>query len=166
MPTSDVLSRFIVETLRLSGALAMNADEMVADIGLSFARWQVVGAIHDAPVPQPVAHIARDMRLSRQGVQRIVNDLHSDGLVEFLPNPHHARAQLVVLTDRGAAAFRTAIGRQDQWMKSFDQSLDDLRLQDATRTMIAIREHVENAHRHSRPPAKDRDDVHEHQKHI
>lgn len=159
MPSSDVLSRFIVETLRLSGALAMSADDMVADIGLSFARWQVVGAIHDAPAPQPVAHIARDMHLSRQGVQRIVNDLHTDGFVAFRPNPHHARAHLVVLTERGAKAFRTAIARQDNWMKSFDQALTDARLADATQTMIAIRRHVEDSRPHTRQSTGGKDPI-------
>lgn len=144
--SSDVLSRFIVETLRLSGALSLTADDMVADLGLSFARWQVVGAIHEAPVPQPVAHLARDMRLSRQGVQRIVNELHQDGLVAFEPNPHHARAHLVVLTASGLNAFKVAIERQDRWMKTFGNELNDPRLADATRTLIAIREHVEATH--------------------
>lgn len=132
------------ERCGLSGALAMNADDMVADLGLSFARWQVVGAIHESQLPQPVAHLARDMRLSRQGVQRIVNDLHHEGFVAFQPNRHHARAQLVVLTARGTDTFKAAIKRQDAWMKSFDDGLTDARLDAAAQTMIALRAHLED----------------------
>lgn len=141
--SSDALSRFIVEALRLSGALAITADKMVADIGLTAARWQVMGAISESRVPQPVAHLARDMRMSRQGVQRIVNELHKEGLIEFEPNPHHARAHLVVLTKRGAAVFETAIQRQERWMLSFRDALTDEELADAMSTMITIRENVE-----------------------
>ncbi len=143
MITSDVLSRFIIETLRLSGALASYADEMVADIGLSSARMQVVGAIHDAPAAQPVAHLARGMRLSRQGVQRIINELHDDGFVAFEPNPHHQRAHLVVLTENGAKAFNMAIERQNIWMASIKDTLTNTRLIAATQTMIDIRDELE-----------------------
>jgi DNA-binding MarR family transcriptional regulator len=154
MVSSDVVSRFIIETLRLSGALAMNADEMVADIGLSCARWQVVGSIYQAPFPQPVAHIARDMRMSRQGVQRIVNELHRDGLVAFQTNPHHAKAHLIVLTERGIGAFNTAIKRQEKWTSSFGDALTDAGLNQAIQTMIAIRGYAENTHLSARHQTK------------
>jgi DNA-binding MarR family transcriptional regulator len=41
------------------------------------------------------------MGANRQNVQRIINDLHKKGLVAFETHPHHRRAQLVVLTDKG-----------------------------------------------------------------
>ncbi|ANW03652.1 hypothetical protein LMTR13_29435 [Bradyrhizobium icense] len=47
--------------------------------------WQVPGAIALAPSPQPVAWLARSMGLNRQGVQRIVNEMAEDGLVELGP---------------------------------------------------------------------------------
>lgn len=50
--------------------------------------------------PQPVTWLARDRGANRQNVQRIVNDLHKEGLVTFEPNPHHRRAQLVALTEK------------------------------------------------------------------
>jgi DNA-binding MarR family transcriptional regulator len=66
---------------------------------LTSARWQILGAIVYAPRPEPVTWLARDLGGNRQNVQRIVNDLHKDGLVEFQPNLHHRPARLVVLTD-------------------------------------------------------------------
>ncbi|WP_192246924.1 MarR family transcriptional regulator [Mesorhizobium silamurunense] len=42
-------------------------------------------------------------------MQRIVNDLHDEGIVAFEPNPHHRRAQLVVLTARARAAYDAAL---------------------------------------------------------
>ena len=75
---------------------------MVARLGLTSTRWQVLGAIADAERAQPVAWLARDMGGIRQNVQRIVNDLQKMGLVTLEVNPHHRRASLVVLTDKGA----------------------------------------------------------------
>lgn len=47
-------------------------------------------------VPLPVSHIARTMGLSRQGVQRVADELEARGIVRFAPNPHHRRARLVL----------------------------------------------------------------------
>jgi DNA-binding MarR family transcriptional regulator len=71
-----------------------------------------------------VAHIARNMGLARQSVQRVVNELVADGLVEFAPNPHHRRASLVRLTDAGMAAYRAATARQVPWADDLAAGLD------------------------------------------
>ena len=78
-------------------------------LGLTSARWQVLGPMVAAERPQPVAWLARDTGANRQNVQRIINDLQKDALVEFEMNPHHRRAQLVVLTDKGRRAFEAAM---------------------------------------------------------
>jgi DNA-binding MarR family transcriptional regulator len=78
-------------------------------LGLTSARWQILGAIVAAERPQPVAWLARNLGANRQNVQRIINDLHKEGLVAFEPHPHHRRAQLVVLTDKGRQRFDAAM---------------------------------------------------------
>ena len=62
--------------------------------------------------PEPVAWLARDLGANCQNVQRIINDLHKEGLVAFAANPHHRRAQLVVLTDKGRRMFDAAVRLQ------------------------------------------------------
>ncbi len=114
-PPSDAISELILEVFRLNGRLLEAGDALVADIGLTSARWQVMGAVALSPVPLPVAHIARNMGLSRQSVQRLANEMEKDGLVMFAPNPHHERAKLVLLTPRGAGAYREAMDRQAPW---------------------------------------------------
>lgn len=78
----------------------------------------MLGTILAAERAQPVAWLARDMSGNRQNVQRIVNDLSADGLVAFLPNPHHRRAQLVVRTDKGKEALDAAMNLQTPWINS------------------------------------------------
>ncbi len=109
------LSELILEVFRLNGLLLEAGDSLVADIGLTSARWQVMGAIALSPAPLPVAHIARNMGLSRQSVQRLANELEKDDLIRFAANPHHERAKLVLLTERGAKAYREAMARQGPW---------------------------------------------------
>jgi len=65
--------------IRLNGLLLTAGDRMVARLGLTSTRWQVLRAIAFAERAQPVAWLARDMGGNRQNVQRIVNDLQKMG---------------------------------------------------------------------------------------
>lgn len=91
-----------------NGRLVGAGNELVAHLGLTSAWWQVLAALRYSPVPLAVASIARNMGLTRQAVQRIVDLLAEQGLVAFQPNPHHRRAKLVVLTPAGIAAVTSA----------------------------------------------------------
>jgi DNA-binding MarR family transcriptional regulator len=109
------LTDLILDVFRLNGALLASGDALVGDLGLTSARWQVLGAIALSPAPLPVAHLARNMGLSRQAVQRSIDEMRSDGLVRLDPNPHHKRAMLVAMTECGETAFRAAMERQEVW---------------------------------------------------
>jgi len=109
------LTGLVIEVFRLNGDLLATGDALVHDLGLTSARWQVLGAVALSQVPLPVAHIARNMGLTRQAVQRVVDDMRTDGLVRLEPNPHHRRAMLVAMTEHGEAAYRQASARQERW---------------------------------------------------
>ena len=109
------LTGLVIDVFRLNGDLLASGDALVGDLGLTSARWQVLGAIALSPVPLPVAHLARNMGLTRQAVQRSVDEMCGDGFVRLDPNPHHRRAMLVTMATRGEAAYRTASERQDRW---------------------------------------------------
>lgn len=66
----------------------------------------------DATVPQ----IARDQDLSRQFVQRMVNDARAAGFVELASNPAHRRSPLVRLTSAGARAIESVAQREHRLM--------------------------------------------------
>ena len=114
-PEGASLTELILEVFKHNGRLLNAGDQLVASQGLTSARWQVLGAIAFAGAPQPVANIARNMGLTRQAVQRVVNELEAEGFLTFAPNPHHQRAKLVVLGKSGAKAFQAAAKRQAPW---------------------------------------------------
>jgi DNA-binding MarR family transcriptional regulator len=70
-----------------------------------------------------ISWLARDLGANRQNVQRIVNDLQKEGLVAFEANPHHRRAQLVVLTDKGKQTFDAAMRLQTPWINGLSDGL-------------------------------------------
>ena len=111
----QALTDLVLDVFRLNGRLLASGDTLVADLDLSSARWQVLGAIALSPVPLPVAHLARNMGLTRQAVQRSVDEMRQDGFVRLDLNPHHRRAMLVTMTPKGEAAYRAASERQERW---------------------------------------------------
>ncbi len=107
-PAQDALTDLILTLFRVNNLMLTWGDRMVAPLGLTSARWQILGAIVYAERAQPVAWLARDLGANRQNVQRIVNELEKDGIVAFEPNPHHKRAHLVVLTAKGQRIYDDA----------------------------------------------------------
>ena len=119
----EALTALILDLFRLNSRMLASGDRLVAELGLTSARWQVLSAVDTAERPQPVAWLARDLVANRQNVQRIVNDLHEDGFVAFETNPHHRRAQLVVLTDKGRQALNAAARLQIPWVNDLTEGL-------------------------------------------
>ncbi|WGS00505.1 MarR family winged helix-turn-helix transcriptional regulator [Bradyrhizobium sp. ISRA443] len=143
-PAGEALTNLIPDLFRLNSLLFTAGDRMVARLGLTSARWQILGAIVVAERPQPVAWLARDLGANRQNVQRIVNDLERDGLVAFETNPHHRRAQLVVLTDKGRQAFDAAMRLQLPWVNALADGLTVRDIEATSRVMSALRAKLEN----------------------
>lgn len=134
LPSTDsarAMTQFILEVFRLNGALLDAGDNLVADLGLTSARWQVLGGIAFSEEPRPVAWIAQDMGLSRQAVQRTVNELQKSGLVELVPNPRHARAKLVVLTHEGRLSLAQASKRHSKWVEALSDGLISTEIENA-----------------------------------
>ncbi|MEY9925455.1 DNA-binding MarR family transcriptional regulator [Catenulispora sp. GP43] len=62
--------------------------------------------------PMTVPQMGRAQALSRQFVQRMVNDAAERGLVEAVPNPAHRRSWLIRLTEAGRAAIELVTARE------------------------------------------------------
>ena len=122
-PAGAALTGLIIDLFRVNSLLLTAGDRLVAGLGLTSARWQILGAVAAAENPQPVAWLARDMGANRQNIQRIINDLHEQGLVAFETNPHHKRAQLVVLTDKGRQTFDAVMRLQAPWINDLSEGL-------------------------------------------
>jgi len=142
-PKGEALTELILTMFRANNLTLTWGDRLVAPFGLTSARWQILGAIVHADRPQPVAWLARDLGANRQNVQRIVNDLHQEGIVVFEPNPHHRRAHLVVLTQKGREVFEAAIKAYNPRVKALADSLPIEDIQTAHRVVAALRDKLE-----------------------
>ncbi len=139
----EALTDLILTMFRAANLTLLWGDRLVAPYGLTSARWQILGAIILSERPQPVAWIARDLGANRQNIQRIVNDLHQDGIVVFEPNPHHKRAHLVVLTDKGRSAYEAAIDAYNPKVEALAQGLSVEDVMTAHRVVGALRDRLQ-----------------------
>jgi len=142
-PSGVAISELIVTVFRLNGRLLVAGDRLVASLGLTSARWQVLGAIALSPTPEPVARLARNMGLNRQGVQRIVGELVAEGFVELKDNPHHRSAKLVVMTAKGLQAYDAALRAQAPWVNMLGEGYDPKSIEEAGRILEALRQRLE-----------------------
>ncbi|MFL4471806.1 MarR family winged helix-turn-helix transcriptional regulator [Tateyamaria armeniaca] len=141
----EAVTALILEAFRLNGRLLIAGDRLVSDLGLTSARWQILGAIAYAQRPESVAWHARTMGVHRQGVQRIVNELHKEGIVEFEPNPQHKRAQFVVLTQKGRHLYEAADARQAPWVNDLSKGLSPEEIMTAQKVVGLLRSRLEDA---------------------
>ena len=139
------LTDLILETFRLNGRLLAAGDRLTRDLGLSSARWQVMGAIEEAPLP--VAQIARNMGLTRQAVQRLANVLADEGLVAFAENPDHRRAKLLCLTPGGRRVLDEVGRRQVRWSEDLAAGLSAGAIEKALATLRQVRPGLEGKER-------------------
>jgi len=139
----DALTDLILTMFRANNLTLTWGDRLVAPFGLTSARWQILGAIVFSERSQPVAWIARDLGANRQNVQRIVNDLHKEGIVVFEPNPHHKRAHLVVLTEKGRRAYEAALSVYYPKVGKLAEGLSLEEIRTAHRVVATLRDRLE-----------------------
>ncbi len=127
-PKRKLFLDLVLSVFRLNGLLQAEGDRMAGDLGLTSARWKVIGVVALAPGGVTVPAIARTLGQSRQAVQRITDVMAEDDLITYLDNPRHKRSPLVVLTEQGLQVYNALRAVQDPWAieHTEDISVEDL----------------------------------------
>jgi DNA-binding MarR family transcriptional regulator len=126
----------VLSLFRLNGLLIAEGDDMTEALGLTSARWKVIGVIALANSGLTVPGIARVLGQSRQAVQRITDVMVTDGLLSYQPNPKHKRSVLVILTEEGRAAYKDLRDVQDPWAI---QNTEDIPIEDLDAGLRLVR---------------------------
>jgi DNA-binding MarR family transcriptional regulator len=137
------ITQLILASFPFHGALMEAGERLTQPAGLTSARWQILSVLARADRPETVANLARIMGLTRQAVQRVANDLAAGGFVEFGPNPHHKRALLVSLTDKGLKAFQSVTSRQVPWANALAAEFDIAELDVAATVLCKLQKLLE-----------------------
>ena len=110
------------------------AEEILGEGEQSSGRRSVLKGLVKAG-PQTVPHMARLRAVSRQHIQKLVNGLLTDGLVELTDNPAHKRSKLVQITASGRSVAEATSLREAEILPELARgiALEDIRT--ATRVL-------------------------------
>lgn len=88
--------------------------------------------------PMTVPQMGRAQALSRQFVQRMVNEAAAHGWVEITPNPAHQRSSLIRITDGGRATITAVLAREHTLNRQVGGDLTDAEVRACVRVLTEI----------------------------
>ena len=126
----------VLTLFRLNGLLIAEGDAMTKELGLTHARWKVIGAIALSSAGLTVPGIARVLGQSRQAVQRITDVMVADGILVYTDNPKHKRSALVTLSEKGQDTYSLLREVQDPWAI---ENTEDIPIEELEITLRLVR---------------------------
>lgn len=123
-PQGQLYTDIVLEVFKLGGLLISDGDQLSKDIGLTSARWKVLGALANSGTPMTVSQIAFSMGQTRQGVQRLSDAMVKAKLLAYEENPRHKTAKLVALTEKGSDAFAALEQKQIPWANAKSSGIE------------------------------------------
>ncbi|MGW7822206.1 MarR family winged helix-turn-helix transcriptional regulator [Streptomyces puniciscabiei] len=140
-PTQDELAERLTEVFDLVGPLYRRVHrkvEQAAPIeGLSVGVRAVLDLLGKKG-PMTVPQMGRAQALSRQFVQRMVNDAARLGLVESVANPAHRRSSLIRLTGPGRGAIAAVRAREHEVLRRVSGDLTMAEVDACVRVLAAM----------------------------
>jgi DNA-binding MarR family transcriptional regulator len=144
----DSYALLVARVFQAAGEMRRKGESIAAQVGQTQARWQLLSVLSEGQWTVPDA--ARALGVTRQGVQRIADELVAEGLLQYAPNPRHQRSPLVQLTAKGRdvlAKITTAARRANQTLARMftAEELDRARAV-LSRIIAALQEHAPDRH--------------------
>lgn len=137
------ITHIALTVFRLNGALLQWGDRLVAPLGLTSARWQMLGAIALADSSLTAPQVGAAMGVTRQGAQKQLNLLLAQGMLESRPNPAHKRSPLYGLTPKGRALYAQADALWNTQAGRLAALLPAAPLKATAQTLVSILHHLE-----------------------
>ncbi|MDI2090894.1 MarR family winged helix-turn-helix transcriptional regulator [Commensalibacter oyaizuii] len=128
-------NKIIIGLFRAYHDVNLIGDRLASQHGLTTSKWKVLGAIRLENKPLTVPYIARMMGLTRQAVQRTIDELLKLEYVQQLHNPAHRKSSLFQLTRLGVKAFDTI---NIEWKKMADNIFKNLNIHDIDSTIKSL----------------------------
>ena len=123
-PASNAFTDLIRAILRTNATVQKSGTRLMRGTGITNARWQMLSELFALEQRVTVSELARHLGVSRQAIQRLADDMVSDGMVEFIKNPGDARAMHLLLTEAGRARYDEAQECEWQWTNAIAADFD------------------------------------------
>lgn len=113
MEPAELIPQLVADVYHLAGEFREWGNQIASQVGQTQARWQVLSVVSNGP--WTVAQIARRLGYARQSVQRTVDQLITEALVRYRPNPDHAKSRLVEITSEGKSTLTRITREAEKW---------------------------------------------------
>lgn len=139
--SGDLFTQLTLAIFKVSGMLTSEGDKLTKEFGITSSRWKILGAVVMSQTPLTVPQIGRAMGQSRQAVQRLVDVMTKDGLLNLVDNPHHKRAKYIAVTPKAEEIYQQLYQKQIPWA---DQCAVDLTVEELETTLAVIQKISQN----------------------
>ena len=115
IPNLDVAVEGIVDRMSgLTRRFKRSLNDVLAEHGLTFEEWDVLGALRRAgpPFRRSAGELAKHSELSSGAMTNRLDRLEKAGFVKRLPDPDDRRGVLIELTKAGGTAWLESTGAE------------------------------------------------------
>lgn len=144
--TSDNSPRAIHQlgenTISLFHRLRFVADQFYGGGEITAVRRGILRLLKNNQ--QTVPDLARQRGVSRQTVQKAVNALLKEGVIEYIPNPAHKKSRLVSLTDSGHHEITKMADIESAVFKDLELPFSDRKLIDTASFLKEVTDFFES----------------------
>jgi DNA-binding MarR family transcriptional regulator len=123
----------VTSLLRVNQLIGQRADAILADLELTFARYEVLVVLYFNEDAVPLSYVARALQLHQASITSLVDKLEKQQLIERKAHPTDRRSTLAQITRAGKTRTRTAINRLNTELYNA-LGLDA----DETRTLVTV----------------------------
>ncbi|OEV08135.1 MarR family winged helix-turn-helix transcriptional regulator [Streptomyces nanshensis] len=151
---ADEMALLVADVYEAAGLLRRSGEAVAAAEGQTQARWQLLSVVSERALT--VAQAARRLGISRQGVQRVANDLVAGRLAAFEANPDHRGSPLLGLTAAGRRTLRRITGRAEEAHRAWGEGVAEDEIASARAVLRRVIEQVRHHEDGGRDGAADR----------
>jgi DNA-binding MarR family transcriptional regulator len=99
----------VTSLMRVHQVLTRRADQILAPIDLTFARYELLVRLYFRPEPLPLNVLGKVLQIHQTSITSLVDRLEKQGLIERVPHPTDRRSTLARITPAGRVLTGKAI---------------------------------------------------------
>ena len=99
----------VTSLMRVHQVLTRRADQILAPIDLTFARYELLVRLYFRGEPLPLNQLGKVLQIHQTSITSLVDRLEKQGLIERVPHPTDRRSTLARITPAGRVLTGKAI---------------------------------------------------------
>ena len=99
----------VTSLMRVHQVLTRQADQILAPIDLTFARYELLVRLYFSGESLPLSQLGRQLQIHQTSITSLVDKLEKQGLIERRPHPTDRRSTIAQMTPSGRVLTGKAI---------------------------------------------------------